>query len=325
MLSVNVFSDQTDGSTDNSEPDGYTVTDYTSDLSEMADAVKGSVVRVTGREKVSGFVFGTADNDVIYIVTVSSVADAGGEVTVVFASGASETGTVLGIDEGTGIAVVEVDADFTASAFTRGNSDTVDEGEYGAVFGGHDRSASEGSISFGIMSGAFSDKLGDDYDYYAQLIGFDGNVAEDCSGGPLCDVSGAVVGMINLSYEGDGTHSYAVGISDIKKAYDEIIADGSVTRGVLDLSLTNVSSLASYQRNERGMVLDQTDGVIVNEVGDALADQIKEDDVITSINGTAITSVSDVRDILYSVESGDALTMEILEGSDTHEVTVNVS
>jgi serine protease Do len=320
---VNIFSDQNDTSVTVEEASGYTVTDYTSDLTAMADAVKGSVVRINGKEKASGFIYAVNDQT-IEIVTVSSAAVADSEVTVTFASGAQETGTVIGTDEGTGAAVVEVNADFTATAFTRGNSDQIDEGEYGAVLGGHDRSVSEGSITFGVMSGVFTDVLNASLPYHVQLIGFDGNVPSESNGGPLCDVSGALIGMINLNYTGNGSHSYAVGINDIHAACDEIINEGEVTRGILDLSLTNVSSLTSYQKNERGMMLDQTDGVIVNSVGESLKDQIQEDDVITKINDTEISSMSDVRSFLYNCVSGDALTLTIVRGDTTTEVTVNV-
>lgn len=304
-------------------PDSYTVTDYTSDLTEMADNVQGSVVRVSGVSKASGFVLGTKDENVIYIVTAADVTGQKSEAAVTFDSGAQVNGKVLGTDEGTGISVIEADADFTASALTKGSADQIDAGEYGAAFGGHDRSLSEGTVSFGVMSGVFSDTLSADLKYHAQLIGFDGNVAAESNGGPLCDVSGAVVGMINMSYHGNGADTYAVGINDIRRAYEEILSDGKVTRGALDLSVTNVSHLASYQKNERGMMLDQTDGVIVNSVGDELKDLIQEDDVITRINEKDITSTSDLRDVLYDCSAGDALTVTVLRGDKTEEVVVN--
>lgn len=323
MLSVQVYSKKKkETETKQSEPpQEYTVTDYTSDLTEMAKNVQGSIVRVNGVEKASGFVFGT-DNNTIYVVSAASVTDENGKATVTFDSGAQKEGTVLGEDPGTGISVIKVDTDFTASAITRGSADQVDAGEYGAAFGGHDRSVSEGAISFGVMSGVFTDKLNADSAYHTQLIGFDGNVAAESNGGPLCDVSGAVIGMINTDYHGNGADTYAVGISDVKKAYDEIVADGKVSRGALDLSLTNVSRLASYQKNERGMMLDQTDGVIVNQVGDALKDTIREDDVITRINTKDITNMSDVRDVLYGCNSGDELDIVLVRGEEETEVKV---
>ena len=87
----------------------YEITNYTSDLSKMISSIRGSVVQV---EDGAGCVFSCVDT-VIHILTSADVVQDAETVSVTFDSGAVAEGKVLGKDDITGIAVVEIQSGFT--------------------------------------------------------------------------------------------------------------------------------------------------------------------------------------------------------------------
>lgn len=288
----------------------------------MVDAVRGSVVYVSSASKGSGFIYDTSGQKV-YIVTAAEIVGDNPEASLTFDSGAVIDGTVVGKDEGTGIAVVEAETDFNVTILSRGDADQVDAGEYVCALKGHSRTDMRTELSFAVSSNASLARISGDTVYNAQVVSFDGETGTAFVGGPLVDVSGAAVGMVLSGIQGgDAVRSYAVGINDISKAADEIIAEGAVSRGALEITASNVNELASYQKNERGMSLDQTEGIIVNSVSGNARDNLKEDDVITKINGTEITNIADLRTFLYTAKSGDELTLTVIRSGEEETVTV---
>lgn len=299
----------------------YTVTDYTTDITSMAKNVKISLVSVEGNYVGSGFIWDVKERTISIVTSLAVVKDAP-SITVTFDSGLRLSSSVVGYDSALGVALLQVDSDFTATILSRTDADQLDEGEYVVAFGGKEKKSTAQSLSFGVCSGLLNEKLSETEVYHTQLIPFDAKVSKAMDGGALCDISGGAIGVILYSYAGDGVHSYAVGINDVKKSMDEIMTDGKVVRGALDIVVSNVNDLTSAQKNERGMVFEVSSGVIVDAVNNV--NGLMEDDVIVAVNSQPIKTIGDLRSVLYDVQPKDILTLEVMRGDVKSEVSAEV-
>ena len=124
ILTYQVFSNsprQNDGSdvTEN------VVVDYSTDLSEMADNVRASIVTVMARSNglrhmCSGIIFAEEEDDV-FIFTSDQIVSDGAELTVYFDSSAAAEAEVAAVDSVTGSALLKVRPFFKPSNLTLTN------------------------------------------------------------------------------------------------------------------------------------------------------------------------------------------------------------
>ncbi len=294
----------------------YTVTGYTSDISQIVSNVCSSLVTVDGAKRGTGVIFGSEDG-IVYVVTSSDLVSNLAQVDVTFDSGVTLTGDVIGKDEGTKVAVLSIATDFEVTVFSRGNSDALVAGAY--VIGVGARNPDDGLIhvSYGVSSSVGMESLSNHSVYISQVFESDCMFDSDDVGAVMMDAGGALIGMVI-----DTDSNKAIAIADMEHAYEQIVETGSVTRGSMSITCTNVSDLRSYQKNERGMTLDMTSGVIVNSVSGNATDLIQKDDVIVSIEGEAVESISNLRDMYYTFSSGQQVSITVVRSGEN--VTVSV-
>lgn len=286
----------------------YEITNYTSDLSKMISSIRGSVVQV---EDGAGCVFSCVDT-VIHILTSADVVQDAETVSVTFDSGAVAEGKVLGKDDITGIAVVEIQSGFTASALKHADSDEVMEGEVVVAMGGRNGVTLETESSMGIIQSQSVNT------HTVQILKSDTSV-QHCKGGPLVNVAGEVVGIITNEQQ---MYTESIGINDAIAAYDEIVDAGNVTRGMLNIQYRDIDDLKPYQKNEHNLSLDLSSGILVTGVFGNAKDILQVNDVITAINTTAVKDGKDLREIQYDLEPSQECTLNILR--DGKELTVSV-
>lgn len=294
----------------------YAVSSYTSDLARTLSGIRGSVVQV---EKGSGVIFSCVDTT-MYIVTSKEVTGTKSDVTVTFDSGASLQGKVIGTDEGTSIAVIELQTTFSAAVLKHGDSDGVQEGDIVVALGARDGQSLKTVSSMGIAQSACVETMGSTYE--AQTIVSDCVLSDAGKGGPLVNAAGEMIGI--LQYAEDG-FCYAVGISDVNSAYEEILRDGKVTRGYLQIQYRDVSSLKPYQKNEHSLSLDVSSGVLVTNVEGNAQDLLQVNDVLLEVDHEKVTSSASLREIFYSKEPSQECTLEILRDGKQISVSVIVS
>ncbi len=319
VLTRKTTSEKKDTAQEQSE---YTLTDYTSDLSAMVANVRASVVQVVSSTRGSGVIFGSDEGNA-YIVTCKSVVNDNDAASVYFDSGVEIDGTVIGRDDGTGIAVIKVPVSFAVTVFTKGDSDSVSAGEYVSSLSGRNPDTGRMGVAFGTASDAGMGRVTSSTLWHAQLIETDIRLANSAIGGPLCDGGGALLGMMLDSVEnGETSRSYAIGVSDVQKAYDEILKDGSVSRGCLPITGINLSDLRQYQKSERGLNLDSSRGILVNSAGGSAQDILQTNDVIVAVNGTRTDNLKELRSVLYDCASGQELSLTIIRDGSQMDVSV---
>ena len=145
-----------------------------------------------------------------HIVTTAGVVENADEIEVVFANGQRSSGTLLGIDALTDIAVLSVENDNLPQ--TRiGDSDQIDMGSWVITVGssyGHSP-----TLSFGTVSGL---EILPDRPFY-DAIRINASVNPGNSGGAVINTSGEIVGVIAAKLEDPVSHLLNLTLPELPK------------------------------------------------------------------------------------------------------------
>ena len=218
------------------------------------------------------------------------------------------------------LAVLKIDdCELTPAVF--GNSDELYEGQNVVAIGRPYDATDVSSITSGIIS-ATSRRVSNSSSYPARLIQTDSPINPGSSGGALVNMYGQVVGVTNsklasVDVEGVG---YAIPTTVMQRIVGELISDGKVvSRAKLGVTYVAVDSVtAEINDIERTGLLIES---VSNDSG--LYGKVNKGDIITHINGTAITTDDMVLDIIEKCEAGDKITVSVIT-DDGASLTLNV-
>ena len=262
----------------------------------------------------SGFIL-TKDG---YIVTNYHVVKDGETVKVTLYSGDEYEAKYVGGDEDYDIAVIKVEA-ADLQPVTLGDSGSLNVGDHVLAIGNP-----LGELTFSMSGGMVScvnRAINVDGTPF-NMIQTDASINPGNSGGPLFNQYGEVVGIVSAKYSSTGNESveglgFAIPINDVFAMIQDIMTNGYVTNkpylGVTAGTMTE--QMAAQYR------YDITSGVFIYSVEeDSAADQagLKMGDVITKVDGTAITSMEDLTVAKKQYSAGDTCTLTVYrEGQET--------
>ncbi len=262
----------------------------------------------------SGFIL-TKDG---YIVTNYHVVKDGETVKVTLYSGDEYEAKYVGGDEDYDIAVIKVEA-ADLQPVTLGDSGSLNVGDHVLAIGNP-----LGELTFSMSGGMVScvNRAIDVDGTPFNMIQVDCSINPGNSGGPLFNQYGEVVGIVSAKYSSTGNESveglgFAIPINDVFAMIQDIMTNGYVTNkpylGVTAGTMTK--QMAAQYR------YDVTSGVFIYSVEeDSAADQagLKMGDVITKVDGTAITSMEDLTVAKKQYSAGDTCTLTVYrEGQET--------
>ena len=267
----------------------------------------------------SGF-FITKDG---YILTNYHVIEGASTVKVTAYDGTTYDAAVIGGDEDYDIAVIKVEGtDFQPVVI--GKSGSVQIGETVAAVGNP-----LGELTFSMSQGIVS--------CVNRAINVDGKpfnmIQVDCSinpgnsGGPLMNLYGEVVGIVSAKYSSYSNTSvegigFAIPISDVQTIITDIMENGQVTdKAYMAIKAGSMTEQMAAQYN-----IDVTKGVFVYAVEKGGAGEkagLQLGDVITKLNDTDITSMSDLSMAKKSYKAGDTVTLTVWRGGQ--EITLSLT
>ena len=296
-----------------------TTVDYTTDVTAMLDENRSTVVAVNSPTRSgSGFVYSHEDNS-IYLITSSDLYAEEG-INVMFDSSAALPAAVVGVDEVTGVMMLKVDPPFEVKMPRLGDSSLLQQGEYVLTLSGRRPSTGSSVVSFGIVSEPGQIRLDASSSWYTTVVETDAAVTQDALGGPLLDQGGSVVGMLVRNYGSSDRMSVAVGINEIRLVAEQLRGTGTASRGSLGIVSRSVSGLRSYEKNSRGLQLDDITGVLVTEV---YSDNgLKPGDVIRTINGETIADNDDLCTRLYAMHPEDTVELQVFRNNEQTALSV---
>ena len=275
--------------------------------------------QTTSAASGSGFIL-TADG---YIVTNYHVIQNANSVTVSTYGGASYNAKIVGYDEGNDLAVLKIEAT-GLSPVVLGSSEKLNVGDTVLAIGNP-----LGELTFSLTTGVVS-ALNREVTFSGgtvmDLLQTDCAINSGNSGGALFNLYGEVVGITNAKYSGSSSSgasidniAFAIPIDSVRAIVESIIEKGYHAKPVIGVSVTDV--------DENSRQLGIPAGAWVKEVtagGAAEAAGIQANDVITAINGTEISGVSDLKRILAKASAGDELSLVIWRKNQSLTLTVVV-
>jgi serine protease Do len=253
------------------------------------------------------------------ILTNAHVVEGADEVRVRLIDRREFKGKVVGADKATDIAVVKIEAK-GLPVVKLGDPSQIKVGEWvlaiGSPFG------FENTVTAGIVS-ATSRSLPDGT--YVPFIQTDAAVNPGNSGGPLFNLKGEVIGINSQIYSRTGGFqgiAFAVPIDVASNVKQQLVANGSVQRGRLGVSIQEVS-----QSLAQSFGLDRPRGALVAQVEkDSPAEKagIKPGDVLLGVNGKTVERSAEVPPLVAAVKPGTKATLDVWRDGKKQALAVTV-
>lgn len=252
------------------------------------------------------------------VLTNNHVVEGADEVTIELSDGREFKAVDIKTDPDSDLAVVRLaDAENLPTA-SLGNSDELVIGDWVLAIG--NPFELETTVSAGIIS-AKGRELG--RIRRAKFLQTDAAINPGNSGGPLVNLSGEVVGINTAIASNSGAYQgigFAIPINQARWVSEQLIKRGSVERGYLGVSISQLSSDMAAKLGSPGQK-----GVLVTEVmadTPAASAGMQDLDVILSFDGTPVDSPRSLQEVVERSSIGKAHDVVVLR--DGKEVTVRV-
>lgn len=271
----------------------------------------------------SGFIL-TSDG---YILTNQHVIEGARDVSVILADGTNLPAQIAGTDVFADLAVLKVEGQMPAVA-QLGNSDRLKPGEtviaIGSPLGDFKNSVTQGVIS---ATGRAID-TGNGYSM-ENLIQTDTAINQGNSGGPLVNLNSEVIGVNTLIVRGGEMGGaiaeglgFAIPANTARMISEQIIQKGYFARPDLGVRTVSVTPAIAARYG-----LPVQWGAFVSEVengGPAALAGIEAGDIIVRIGERAIGANMSFYNALFAYAPGDTVEVEMLRGTQTRMVEVQL-
>lgn len=269
-----------------------------------------------------------------YIITNNHVVQGADQVQVTFNDRNTQMAKVVGTDPATDIAVLKIDSD-NLPFMELGNSDNVKLGQWVLAVGyplNLDATVTAGIVSaksrqIGLNQRRASASAIESY------IQTDAAVNPGNSGGALVNVQGQLIGINAAIASPTGSYagySYAIPSNLAQKVASDIIKFGTVRRGYLGLQLKDLNKMDAKMAENLGI----SNGDFKNATGvyvagaepqsGAAAAGIRKGDFITMVNGSVVTSVPQLQEMIARYHPGDKVSVSYMRSGKPNTVSVEL-
>ena len=279
-----------------------------------------------------------------YVVTNVHVIEDAYKIYISLADGTQYEGTVVGTDLASDIAVLKFNppAGTKLTTIDYADSDSLVVGQKVIAIGnpfGFERTLTTGVISaLGRPIQTSNDTI------IRDMVQTDTAINPGNSGGPLLDTQGRLIGVNTIIYSTSGASAgvgFAVPVNTAKRVVSDLIEYGMVQRGVLDknaqlVQVTNsiaeyaglsvntgllVSELSKNGVAEKAGLQAGTEGVRYGSSFNSVIIYLGGD-VITSIDGSPVTTFADYYSLLEDKRPGDTAVFGVQRGRNQLEIEV---
>lgn len=255
-----------------------------------------------------------------YILTNNHVIENTDEIKVRLFDGQEVEAELIGTDPMTDIAVLKIDIE-DVPAIPLGDSDQAKVGSFVLAIGSPLSEDLAHTVSFGIVSARGRSLQLTAYGDYIQT---DAAINPGNSGGALIDMNGTLVGINSAIASRSGGNDgigFAIPMNLAKRIMDDLIEDGSVSRGYL--GMYTAGELDPTMAEALG--LDVASGIIVGQVEtDGPADKagLEEEDIIVGLNDKPVKNWDAFRTKIASFKPKDVVELNILRDGKPRSLEV---
>ena len=228
---------------------------------------------------------------------------------------------MVGADERTDVAVVKVKPE-SLTQLPLGNSDRLEVGDYVIAIG--NPFGLQHTVTSGIVSGL--GRSGINPDGYENFIQTDASINPGNSGGALVNLRGELVGINSAILSRSGGNigiGFAIPVNMARGIMDQLIKFGSVKRGLLGVNIAPVTPDIA-----QALGLPAAGGALVTQVVKASAADragIRAGDVITTVNGQAVKSNTELRNAIGLLRVGDKVAIGLLRDGKAQTLTAMIA
>jgi len=271
-------------------------------------------LRITGQG--SGFIV-SPDGDILTNNHVVGDADV---ISVKLHDGREFKAKLIGTDPHTDVALIKIQAD-GLPVLPLGDSDDLEVGEWVLAFG--NPFGLSDTVTAGVVSAKGRSNVGiADYEDFIQT---DAAINPGNSGGPLVNLEGKAVGINTAIFSRSGGYmgiGFAIPINMARRVRDQLLKNGSVTRGFLGIIIQDLTPQLSQAFN-----LGKRTGILVADVNagsPAQAAGIRRGDVILKLDGKPVKEIGPFRNRIALLSPGTAVNLTVLRDSREQTVTVKI-
>ena len=257
-----------------------------------------------------------------YIVTNHHVVAQADEVIVRLSDRREFDATVIGTDQRSDLALLQVDAN-DLPFLQLGKSSELKVGEWvlaiGSPFG------LDYSVTAGIVSAKGRSLPTERGENYVPFIQTDVAINPGNSGGPLFNLQGEVVGVNSQIFTRSGGSiglSFAIPAKVVKNIIEQLEVNGEVVRGWLGVSIQNVDRTLAESFD-----LDRPRGALVAQVGkDSPAELagIESGDIIVEVDGEQIEVSADLPHVIGLIAPGSKVPVSVIREGKERSVRVEI-
>ncbi|MBI5429649.1 MAG: Do family serine endopeptidase [Nitrosomonadales bacterium] len=256
-----------------------------------------------------------------YILTNHHVVETADQIEVALADGRKTRAHVVGSDPETDLAVIKIDLQGSIPAITFGHPEQAHVGDLVLAIGNPFGVGQ--TVTMGIISALKRDHLG--LSTFESFIQTDAAINPGNSGGALVDSNGNLIGINSAIYSPNGGSlgiGFAIPASVAKKTMEQIIQNGSVTRGWIGAGVQELTpELADSFK------LGDIRGVLITEVirnSPAAQAGVKTGDILIAIDDKPITDWSTMLETVANLPPGKVASVKLMRDGTTISMPVKI-
>jgi 2-alkenal reductase len=261
-----------------------------------------------------------------YIVTNNHVVEGAQKIEVLFENGDKAEAKLIGADAFSDLAVLQVTSKAMPAVAQLGDSSNLQVGEpviaIGSALGNF-----RNTVTVGVVSGLNRRLSANDASSQEGMIQTDAAINHGNSGGPLLNAAGQVIGINTLvvrdASSGDVAEGlgFAIPVNTVKYVTAQLTDKGKVTRPFIGITYQMLNAQVAAANN-----VNTKEGAWIQDVtanSPAARAGLKSGDVITSINGAALTEEAPLPALMLKFKPGD--TVQLTLWRDGKMLTVSLT
>jgi S1-C subfamily serine protease len=235
------------------------------------------------------------------VLTNAHVVDDAKSVELVFLDGTTTRAPVIGTDPATDLAVVRALGP-TPTALELATADTLRVGQLVIAIG--DPLGLQSTVTHGVVSALGRSLRAKDGRIIENVIQTDAALNPGNSGGPLVDTHSRVVGVNTAIIAGAQGIAFAIPAATARMVASALIRDGRIRRAYLGIG---GAATPIGQHLARALALTAASGIRVLDVnpkGPAARAGVRAGDILVSLDGATIGSLTDLQRVLDAERIG---------------------